>query len=159
MIEISYFNKESDSLKGQVILKIVLIDLFFKFIINNKKVQLVNTFPNVLIDSSKRETLLSLLKARMKSSLVFKAAMMVFYPIEEQWCSKNADTFYSECPDIIRAIVYFIQTNQQDGLGFPENLARPALTQKCAELRKKIKKISKKKIIKFIQYFVNFKFN
>lgn len=80
------------------------------------------------------------LKAKYKGALVFKSAMMIFFPDLIIWQTKNAESFLKEDSDIINSIASFIQEHQTDGIGLPSKKIRETLTQKVAQMRKKYRK-------------------
>jgi hypothetical protein len=127
ILEISHFDKSNNSLSGMVMLNA--------------------RFPSIMIESHQKIELAKLLKAGMKSSLVFKSLMSVYYPRDEDWTSRNANAFYMECPTLIESAIAFIkETEITTSLNeiFSDKLARSSLTCKHSDANKKIKNLKLK---------------
>lgn len=102
-----------------------------------------------------------MLKISMKGSLVFKAAMSVFIPDLYAWEHATVDKLMTEMPDVISAIVSFIQVHHSDSIGFPRASVRGALIQKVSDARKKIRELRKSSFIlrKYHVFILKFNFS
>ena len=101
------------------------------------------------MSTEKKKDLIAMLEAGLKLKHVFKATMLVFFPDETYWETRNADAFFKQSTDIISATVEFVNDHTKPQSfpahteRFTERLARAAITQKCSEIKKKLRKLSK----------------
>jgi len=87
---------------------------------------------------------LELFKKKEKGSYIFTQALSIYYPLDTDWSSRNAETFLKECPDTIDAILGFILQNNIDPISsFMKKEVRSILTIRCSDKRKKVEKQKK----------------
>ena len=84
----------------------------------------------------KRAALLDMFLTKTAGSKIFISALTVYYPLDSDWSSRNAETFLTECPVTINAILGFIQLHAKDeNCKFPDLSARAVLTMRCGDVR------------------------
>ena len=98
------------------------------------------------MDQSKKKDLISLLEAGYSRMLVFKSAMLVFFPDEACWGTRNADSFFRESDSTIEAVIEFINEyhslhSSEQKVRFNTQLARKCLTEKASDIKKKLRKL------------------
>lgn len=92
IVEISQCNKDSDAMVGMA--------------------RISTSYADVFMSTEKKKDLIAMLEAGLKLKHVFKATMLVFFPDEAYWETRNADSFFKQSTDLISATVEFVNEHQ-----------------------------------------------